>query len=333
MASMAAAIAASRTAVMNGNRPLDERERKRFSYFSSLSPMARKIMAEKERIRERYGPEWDRLPPGQQEEIIDKSLVEPHVQARYAAHRGAARSSPPPVCYPNLRLNTGQKVVHFGDEDITWQDEHSAPFSWETKSQMEFSIASLSIQEPGGVSSQNEQKQPVKTAPGPQIPKPSQGGKTVISDGFIPARKEDEASFWKINAERSKFEGEQSEFCSLTPSQIKSMEKGEKTLQPYYRQESGPKEASKAEKPNVMKPEKLITPFLAPTSLEWEKPQPGQPTVSTTQTLPEPVEKLSSPGTRSEDTDSGFLSDLQTLGQNNTSNVILKTGFDFLDNW
>lgn len=116
MASMAAAIAASRTAVLNGNRPLDERERKRFSYFSSLNPMARKIMAEKERIRERYGPDWERLPPRQQDEIIDKSLVQPQVQARYAAHRGAARDSPPPVCYPNLRLNTGQKVVHFGDE-------------------------------------------------------------------------------------------------------------------------------------------------------------------------------------------------------------------------
>lgn len=116
MASMAAAIAASRTAVMNGNRPLDERERKRFSYFSSLSPMARKIMAEKERIRERYGPEWERLPPRQQDEIIDRCLVEPHVQARYAAHRGAARPPPPPSSYPSLRLNTGQKLVRFGDE-------------------------------------------------------------------------------------------------------------------------------------------------------------------------------------------------------------------------
>lgn len=179
---------------------------------------------------------------------------------------------------------------------------------------MEFSIASLSIQEPSGVSSQNEQKQPAKMAPGPPIPKPSQGSKTVISDGFIPARKEDEASFWKINAERSKIEGEQSEFCSLTPSQIKSMEKGEKNLQPYYRQESGPKEACKAEKPNT-KPEKLITSFLTPTSAEWEKHQSSQPAVSTAQALPEPVEKLSSPGSRSEDTDSGFLSDLQSLGQ------------------
>ncbi|XP_027753341.1 uncharacterized protein C1orf198 homolog [Empidonax traillii] len=335
MASMAAAIAASRTAVMNGNRPLDERERKRFSYFSSLSPMARKIMAEKERIRERYGPEWERLPPRQQDEIIDKCLVEPHVQARYAAHRGAARPPAPPASYPSLRLNTGQKVVRFGDEDITWQDEHSAPFSWETKSQMEFSVASLSIQEQGGAQLQNEQRQPVKAAPGVQVPKSSQANKTPGSDGLIAPRKEEESSFWKINAERSKFEGDKSEFQSLTPSQIKSMEKGEKPLPSFYRQESTPKEMTKAEKPSITKPEKSVAPSLPSVSLEWEKPRPTQlPTSSLDDFfLPDPPQDLASSRTNKEDTDGTILTDPQMPGQTSTSNVILKTGFDFLDNW
>ncbi|XP_050170276.1 uncharacterized protein C1orf198 homolog isoform X2 [Myiozetetes cayanensis] len=328
MASMAAAIAASRTAVMNGNRPLDERERKRFSYFSSLSPMARKIMAEKERIRERYGPEWERLPPRQQDEIIDKCLVEPHVQARYAAHRGAARPPAPPASYPSLRLNTGQK-------DITWQDEHSAPFSWETKSQMEFSVASLSIQEQGGAQLQNEQRQPVKAAPGVQVPKSSQAIKTPGSDGLIAPRKEEESSFWKINAERSKFEGDKSEFQSLTPSQIKSMEKGEKPLPSFYRQESTPKEMTKAEKPSITKPEKSVAPSLPSASLEWEKPRPTQlPTSSLDDFfLPDPPQDLASSRTNKEDTDGTILTDPQMPGQTSTSNVILKTGFDFLDNW
>ncbi|KAK2531485.1 hypothetical protein Q9233_005737 [Columba guinea] len=362
MASMAAAIAASRTAVMNGNRPLDERERKRFSYFSSLSPMARKIMAEKERIRERYGPEWERLPPRQQDEIIDKCLVEPHVQARYAAHRGAARPAAPPASYPSLRLNTGQKVVHFGDEvpqgqgngaaggarpaplpsgplavqgDITWQDEHSAPFSWETKSQMEFSIASLSIQEQGGAQLQNEQRQPVKAAPGVQVPKSSQAIKTPGSDGLIASRKEEESSFWKINAERSKFEGDKSEFQSLTPSQIKSMEKGEKPLPSFYRQESAPKEMAKAEKPSVTKPEKSVAPSLPSVSLEWEKARPNQLPPSSLDDFffPDPPQDLASSRTNKEDTDGTILTDTQMPGQTSTSNVILKTGFDFLDNW
>ncbi|XP_005291298.2 uncharacterized protein C1orf198 homolog isoform X2 [Chrysemys picta bellii] len=314
MASMAAAIAASRTAVLNGNRPLDEWERKRFSYFSSLSPMARKIMAEKERIRERYGPDWERLPPRQQDEIIDKCLVEPHVQARYAAHRGAARAAAP-ACYPGLRLTTGQKVVRFGDE-----------------SQMEFSVASLSIQEQG---SQNEQRQLVKAASGVQAPKSSQGNKAPSSDGLIPARKEEESSFWKINAERSKVEGKQSEFQSLTPSQIKSMEKGEKSLPTYYRQESAPKETAKAEKSSIAKQENFVTPSLPATSLEWEKPRPSQLSTSTPDDifLPEQPEQLASAGSKNENADGTMLSDPQTFGQINTSNVILKTGFDFLDNW
>ncbi|XP_075780826.1 uncharacterized protein C1orf198 homolog isoform X2 [Pelodiscus sinensis] len=311
MASMAAAIAASRTALLNGNRPLDERERKRFSYFSSLSPMARKIMAEKERIRERYGPDWERLPPRQQDEIIDKCLVEPHIQARYAAHRGAARPAAP-ACYPSLRLNTGQKVVRFGDE-----------------SQMEFSVASLSIQEQG---SQNEQRQPVKAAPAVQAPKSSQGNKAPSSDGLMPARKEEESSFWKINAERSKVEGEQAEFQSLTPSQIKSMEKGEKSLPTYYRQDSAPRETTKAEKSSIAKQEKSVNPSLPVTSLEWEKPRPSQPSASTLDDL-FPPEQPASAGSKNEDADGTMLSDPQTFGQINTSNVILKTGFDFLDNW
>ncbi|RMC12710.1 hypothetical protein DUI87_10235 [Hirundo rustica rustica] len=318
MASMAAAIAASRTAVMNGNRPLDERERKRFSYFSSLSPMARKIMAEKERIRERYGPEWERLPPRQQDEIIDKCLVEPHVQARYAAHRGTARPPAPPASYPSLRLNTGQKVVRFGDE-----------------SQMEFSVASLSIQEQGGAQLQNEQRQPVKAAPGVQVPKSSQASKTPGSDGLIASRKEEESSFWKINAERSKFDGDKSEFQSLTPSQIKSMEKGEKPLPSFYRQESAPKEMTKAEKPSISKPEKSVAPSLPSVSLEWEKPRPTQlPTTSLDDFfLPDPPQDLAPSRTNKEDTDGTILTDPQMSGQTSTSNVILKTGFDFLDNW
>ena len=48
-------------------------------------------------------------------------------------------------------------------------------------------------------------------------------------------RAEEESSFWKISAERTRLEGEQADFQSLTPSQIKSLEKGEKPLPSYLR--------------------------------------------------------------------------------------------------
>lgn len=93
---------------MSANRPLDDRERKRFTYFSSLSPMARKIMQDKEKIREKYGPEWARLPPAQQDEIIDRCLVGPSAPAPGDPEELAR--------FPGLRGPTGQKVVRFGDE-------------------------------------------------------------------------------------------------------------------------------------------------------------------------------------------------------------------------
>ncbi|XP_007936685.1 uncharacterized protein C1orf198 homolog [Orycteropus afer afer] len=316
MASMAAAIAASRSAVMNGNRPLDDKERKRFTYFSSLSPMARKIMQDKEKIREKYGPEWERLPPAQQDEIIDQHLVGPHVQARYAAHSSGALD-PAPAGLPGPRGPTGQKIVHFGDEDITWQDEHSAPFSWETRSQMEFSISSLSVQDPGSAT---------------QALKSSQGNKPPGPDVLGSTRKEEEAAFWKINAERSRGEGPEAEFQSLTPSQIKSMEKGEKVVSACHRQDPAPKDReTQAEQPGGPQQE---TRDLSGLGAECERPLPIQASVSPPREagLAEPLRNPLAPDASQEDAGDTLFSESAPM-QVTSSNVILKTGFDFLDNW
>ncbi|XP_057387308.1 uncharacterized protein C1orf198 homolog isoform X1 [Balaenoptera acutorostrata] len=327
MASMAAAIAASRSAVMSGNRPLDDRERKRFTYFSSLSPMARKIMLDKEKIREKYGPEWARLPPAQQDEIIDRCLVAPSAPA--------PRDPGDPeelARFPGLRGPTGQKVVRFGDEDITWQDEHSAPFSWETRSQMEFSVSSLSIQEPS-CSTATEPRPPSKAPQGSQALRPSQGSKSSSLDALGPAaRKEEEASFWKINAERSRGEGPEAEFQSLTPSQIKSMEKGEKILPVCYRPEPAPKaREAKVEKSSSLRQEQWVLPSV---SVERERPRPAQACtspLSEAAAASEPVGKPPSPEAVG-DTEGALFSEPVPV-QVSSSNVILKTGFDFLDNW
>ncbi|XP_008844010.1 uncharacterized protein C1orf198 homolog [Nannospalax galili] len=321
MASMAAAIAASRSAVMSGNRPLDDRERKRFTYFSSLSPMARKIMQDKEKIREKYGPEWARLPPAQQDEIIDRCLV-----GSRAPPPAPAGDAGDPARFPGLRGPTGQKLVRFGDEDITWQDEHSAPFSWETRSQMEFSISSLSIQEPGTATMASEPRPAAKTPQGSQAVKPPQGSRSSSLDALGPARKEEEASFWKINAERSR-EDPEAEFQSLTPSQIKSMEKGEKVLPACYRQEAPTKDREARAAPQEQR-------ALPSESMEQEAPQPVQvPASSLPKATPtKPPEKPPSPATQQDEEDDTLFSE-PALAQVSSSNILLKTGFDFLDNW
>ncbi|XP_073483858.1 uncharacterized protein C1orf198 homolog [Aquarana catesbeiana] len=347
MASMAAAIAAARTAV-SGNRPLDEKERNRFAYFSSLNSMAKKIMQDKERVRQRYGTQWEKMPPKEQDEAIDKSMVDPEVQRRYVLHRGAADTQPV-SCYPVLKTQSGQKVVHFGEEDITWQDEHSAPFSWETRSQMEFSVASLSGQELATGLAQTETKQTpkpanqtnqIKTPLGnPQV-KNTQVARTPNYDGSTPMRKEEESAFWKISMERSRIEGSQSEFQSLTPSQIKSLEKGEKPLPVYYRQDSfqKEKEVSKPEKPALLTEKPVVITkqpkTTIPSVVSLENPRPSQSSVSTLDDvfLPEPVEPVmeTSKGPENDET---FSTGPQLFSQINTSSMLLKTGFDFLDNW
>uniref|UniRef100_V9L3V2 DUF4706 domain-containing protein n=1 Tax=Callorhinchus milii TaxID=7868 RepID=V9L3V2_CALMI len=347
---MASVVLAGHESVANGL------EQKKFEYFSSISPMARKIMLERQKIKERYGPQWERLEPKEQEEIIDNWLVDPQIRTRYALHRIQREDT---VCFPTLQLQTGQKVVHFGDEDITWQDEHSAPFSWETKSQMEFSLMSATTSEQGIFPPQNEHRQPgkisqgghplktsqgnhsVKTSQGIQPVKISQNGKAPSVDTLVPVKKEEESSFWKLSTERSRLEGDQSEFQSLTPSQIKSMEKGEKSIPSYLRQDSASKDKdeNKCEKPKTKKQERIINTSVSSVFIDWERSRPHQSSVSVPDEIFIPDQSEKSPekqtyAKESEDErDDSCASDTPFFSQINTSNNILKTGFDFLDNW
>ncbi|CAJ0928861.1 unnamed protein product, partial [Ranitomeya imitator] len=222
-------------------------------------------------------------------------------------------------------------------------------------SQIDFSIASLSSQEPASTIVQSEQKQTpksasqstqIKTPLGSSAAKPSQGIRTPNCDGSTPVRKEEESAFWKISMERSRVEGSPSEFQSLTPSQIKSLEKGEKPLPVFCRQDSFPKEKEviKPEKPEkslvsekpsvVTKQPKTTNP--SSVSLALETPRQSQSSVSTLDDvfLPEPPARMP-PVTEisKEPENEASSSGPQLFSQINTSSVLLKSGFDFLDNW
>ncbi|ELW68160.1 hypothetical protein TREES_T100003936 [Tupaia chinensis] len=295
---MAAAIAPLRLAVMSGNRPLDDRERKRFTYFSSLSPMARKIMQDKEKIREKYGPEWARLPPAQQDEIIDRFLGLPtgpglvNLQSRFLVPARAALQKEDEQLNrePEPPGDPGASVL-LGAQHVTGLDVEA---SGAMQSQMEFSICALSIQDPGNGTAASEPRPLSKAPQGPQALKASQGSRSSSLDALGPARKDEEASFWKINAERSRGEGSEAEFQSLTPSQIKSMEKGEKVLPACYRPEPAPKDReAKVDKPSTLRQEQR-TLLGVSQSGERERPQPAQasPCSSHEAAPSEPARKL-----------------------------------------
>lgn len=90
-------------------------EEMKFEYFSSLSSMAKKIMQEREIIKARHGPSWDKMTPQEQDNAIDNGMVDPHIKARYAMHRVDREEV---VCYPKLLIQTGKKIVHFGEEVV-----------------------------------------------------------------------------------------------------------------------------------------------------------------------------------------------------------------------
>ncbi|CAM1292563.1 C1orf198 (predicted) [Pycnogonum litorale] len=107
-------------------------------YFSSISPLARKIMMERNVIRERNKDEWDLLSFGDQEKIIWDHFVSPRIQEKYSS---TLKLGGEVECYP--KLNSGLKL---GNDDCgkkavgnSWKDKHSSPFLWETQSQMDFS--------------------------------------------------------------------------------------------------------------------------------------------------------------------------------------------------
>ncbi|XP_029318716.1 uncharacterized protein C1orf198 homolog [Cottoperca gobio] len=354
---MAAMIVAANMAGHNAHRM----EEKKFEYFSSINSMAKKIMQERKNIEAKHGSSWETMTPQEQDSAIDNGMMDPHIRARYAMHRVDREEV---VCYPKLLIQTGQKMVHFGEEDITWQDEHSAPFSWETKSQLDFSMTSGPADQ--GLSASQAAKVPHSS----QLGKSTQGAKVSVSEGRRP---EEESSFWKISAERSRLEGEQADFQSLTPSQIKSLEKGEKSLPSYLRQETSvttkePEAADphppastrsiKQRAPKVPAPHPPIPVAVAvsatPASISispnlpppvrvsssvagWERSQSTLPSVGST------VDEVFSSGMRSKppnrptsvqkEKEEEGSSASPTFGQYNTSNNLLKTGFDFLDNW
>lgn len=90
-------------------------EEKKFEYFSSINSMANKIMQERERIKAKHGSSWEKMTPQEQDNAIDNGMMDPHIRARYAMHRVDREEV---VCYPKLLIQTGQKIVHFGEEVI-----------------------------------------------------------------------------------------------------------------------------------------------------------------------------------------------------------------------
>lgn len=109
-------------------------------YFHSLNPIAERISADVASTKNAYEELWNTLSAEEQKQVIDETIIYPEAVLKYAFEDSLER----PEFSPRLNIQTGGKYI-IDDEGskgsgLTWRDEHSAPFSWLTQSQLNLNL-------------------------------------------------------------------------------------------------------------------------------------------------------------------------------------------------
>lgn len=134
-------------------------------YFRSLNPIAKRICDDITATKDNYESAWDYLSTEEQKQVINESVVHPDAVLRYALKEKIDLDKQVEV-FPTLQMSFGCKV--FQDESgIQWLDEHSAPFSWKTSSQL-----ALNKTPPRPTPVKDSSHDPVKKRPPVPPPKP-----------------------------------------------------------------------------------------------------------------------------------------------------------------
>lgn len=128
-------------------------------YFANLNEISRKISLDIEEIKATYEHIWDDLSREEQIEIINETLIKPELTLKYFDNFSTSSDSFQNIIdagddnsddrkinlYDGKALHTfryqktGRKVIH--DDSIgLFRDEHSAPFTHKTKSQINLTI-------------------------------------------------------------------------------------------------------------------------------------------------------------------------------------------------
>ncbi|XP_063707865.1 uncharacterized protein LOC134836604 [Culicoides brevitarsis] len=131
-------------------------------YFRTLSPLAEKINADIEEVIVELQDHWTSLKPKEKEKIIDDALLKQEITLKYfnnfdsrSESTNSLNSSGYQFDGKNLityfKQKSGRKLVK--DEAIgKFRDEHSAPFSTSTRSQLNLRVCELDPEEEEGPS-------------------------------------------------------------------------------------------------------------------------------------------------------------------------------------
>lgn len=109
-------------------------------YFYSINPLAQRIGEDITATKEAYEGLWNTLSIAEKNQAINETIIQPEVALKYTLKKSDLTKELP-EWYPKLRIQTGMKyVIDETGSTLRWRDEHSAPFSFMTQSQMNLSI-------------------------------------------------------------------------------------------------------------------------------------------------------------------------------------------------
>ncbi|KAL0131106.1 hypothetical protein PUN28_002592 [Cardiocondyla obscurior] len=109
-------------------------------YFYSINPIARRIGEDIIATKEAYEGLWNTLSTAERNQAINETIIQPEVALKYTLKK-IEIAKELPEWYPMLRIQTGMKyVIDETGSTLRWRDEHSAPFSFKTQSQMNLNL-------------------------------------------------------------------------------------------------------------------------------------------------------------------------------------------------
>ncbi|KAK4879579.1 hypothetical protein RN001_007725 [Aquatica leii] len=97
-------------------------------YFSKLNPIAKRLHADLNDTKAAYDQLWSTLTVNEQNQILTESIIKPEVCLRYSLFKNDNDN----------KSNYALKVI--SDDNYTYRDEHSAPFSFRTPSQRDLRL-------------------------------------------------------------------------------------------------------------------------------------------------------------------------------------------------
>lgn len=110
-------------------------------YFFNINTLARRIGDDIESTKNAYEGLWSTLSLTEKNQAIDETIIQPEVAIKYTIKNIDSCNKDLPEWYPKLKIQTGLKhVIDETGSTLRWRDEHSGPFSFMTKSQMNLSI-------------------------------------------------------------------------------------------------------------------------------------------------------------------------------------------------